>query len=398
LVGASTLAQSADPSSTRLLLTVDGGYGPLAGVRALHAAGYETWIAASEPRTYVERSRAAAGTVQVAPPSAGAERHAREVAETAERLSVAAVLPGTEASLGALTGRESLFPPDVTIAVTSPEVLRRATDKQLLGELARRVGLEAPQAITLIGGEEPELGELSLPAVVKPVRTVDRDGNGELRRREATLVRTTDELRAALEAMPGVRCLLQPHISGTLGAICGVAWNGELLCSMHQRSPRIWPPDRGISSYAITSPPDPSREEAVRQMIRAIGWSGVFGVQFLFAGERAYVIDFNPRLYGSLALATASGLNLPGIWAGLVLGRPAPPSDGYRVGIRYRAEEDDPRALLVAFRRGERRSALLGLIPRRHTVHAVFSLHDPSPSLVSLGKLGRARRSTGSER
>jgi carbamoylphosphate synthase large subunit len=397
-MGAPTLAESAGPSSRRLLLTVDKGYGPLAGVRALHAAGYETWVAVSEPRTYAERSRATAGTVQVAPPSAGAARHAQDLAEAAARLSVAAVLPGTEASLGALTGRESHFPRDVTIAVTPPEILGRATDKQLLGELAQRVGLEAPQAIPLIGGEETELGELSLPAVVKPVRTVDRDGNGSLRRREATLVRTTDELRSALAAMPGVRCLLQPHISGTLGAICGVAWNGELVCSMHQRSPRIWPPDRGISAYAISSPPDPSLQEAVAELVRTIGWSGVFSVQFLFTGERAYVIDFNPRLYGSLALAVASGLNLPGIWAGLVLERPVPTPDGYRIGIRYRAEEDDPRALLTAFRRGERRSALLGLIPRRHTVHSVFSLHDPSPSLVSLRKLGRARQAIGGER
>jgi predicted ATP-grasp superfamily ATP-dependent carboligase len=118
----------------------------------------------------------------------------------------------------------------------------------------------------------------------------------------------------------------------------------------------------------------------------------VFGVQFLICGGEAYVIDFNPRIYGSLALAIAAGSNLPAIWADLVLGRPvsAPP---YRIGVHYRAEEDDYRALAHAFRSGRRRDAVRGLLPRPRTVHAVFAARDPAPSIVTARKLfGHLRR------
>jgi hypothetical protein len=91
------------------------------------------------------------------------------------------------------------------------------------------------------------------------------------------------------------------------------------------------------------------------------------------------VIDLNPRIYGSTALAIKAGHNLPAIWTDLLLGRDPRPGP-YRAGVRYRVEEDDIRAILVT--RDWR-----GLIPRRDTVHGVFDRADPLPSLESLRKL-----------
>lgn len=104
-----------------------------------------------------------------------------------------------------------------------------------------------------------------------------------------------------------------------------------------------------------------------------------------------YLIDFNPRVYRSLGLATAAGLNLVGAWVELLLGH-SPDCAGYRVGVRWRDGIDDARALAVALLRGPRRSALAGLRPRRHTAHAVFSLHDPLPAFARLTAPVLARR------
>jgi len=132
----------------------------------------------------------------------------------------------------------------------------------------------------------------------------------------------------------------------------------------------------------------------IAALVRAIGWSGIFGVQFILAEGRAYAIDFNPRIYGSLALAIASGLNLPAIWVDLLLGREVNPG-AYRTGVRYRVEENDYRALLRTFRRGERAQALRGALPRRGTVHGVFAADDPMPLLATLEKGGRMLASRG---
>lgn len=366
----------------RVLLSGDEGTGTLAAVRGLHAAGYEVWLAVYRSDTYAARSRRCAGVLPVTNPS-DMEAHTRDLAAAAARVRAAAVLPGTEGSLRAVTGRERLFPEGVRVGTCAPEVLDRATDKLLLGQLARDAGLDAPPSFDL--SEELVPDELPLPAIVKPQRSVTDQGRA-LRWAWSVRVSSREQLRGLLEGSNGDHRLLQPYISGTLAAVCGVAWGGELVCAVHQASRRIWPPEQGISSYAVTVPANPSRQAGVAALVRAISWSGVFGVQFLIDERGSYVIDFNPRIYGSMGLAIAAGLNLPAIWADLLLDRPVEPCD-YRPGVHYRSEEDDYRALARQFRHGDRGEALQGLLPRRRTVHAVFALSDPKPLLTSLEKL-----------
>ena len=59
--------------------------------------------------------------------------------------------------------------------------------------------------------------------------------------------------------------------------------------------------------------------------------------------------------------------------------------DGYRVGARFRQEKGDPRAILAEIRRGQLRAAR-DLLPRRRTVHALFSIRDPRPGLSIVGE------------
>ena len=225
---------------------------------------------------------------------------------------------------------------------------------------------------------------------MKPVRTktftAEGVEHGRVRR-----VNDVEELRDVTAALPGARWLVQPFVEGRLSAIAGAAWEGELVCALHQVALRITPPDCGISAYAVTVPRDAELEAAVARLLAAIGWSGLFQLQFIRDRDGTdYLIDFNPRMYGSLALATAAGLNLPAIWLELLLGR-RPTVPEYEVGVRYRAEEKDARALVRALVSGRPGEALRGFIPRRRTAHAVFSLRDPLPLLTSIGKLRNVR-------
>ena len=197
-----------------------------------------------------------------------------------------------------------------------------------------------------------------------------------------------------LDGLPDGEGLLQPYISGKLHSVSGVCWEGDLVCAMHQVSIRLWPLRTGGSSYAETVPPNPELERGIGRLMRALGWSGLFQAQFVRTpGGEHYLIDLNPRTYGTLALAVAAGLNLPGIWLSLLLGR-RPYVDGYRVGVRFRNEEKDLLALTRMLRNGERLGALRGFVPRRDTTHAIFSLRDPVPLLTSVEKLpGQVRRS-----
>ena len=370
------------------VLITGGEYvGVLAAVRALRAARYEPWVAVSRPGVYAARSRAASGVIEV--PEAGEHPDAfvDALAAASERLSIAAVLPGNERALIALADRPGAFPPDTALGICSPETVALATDKIMLQPLASGAGLDVPPTVSLtrsaLDGNEHDV---EYPAVVKPVRSELRMPDGTLRHLTVRRVENEDELRLALDALPGASALVQPYLQGRLGAIGGVFWHGQMICTTSMLAERIWPPGCGTIAYAVSIPSDPEFERAIARLLTAIGWDGVFQLDWVDVDSRRYVIDLNPRIYTSLALGVSAGVNLPAIWADLLLGRSSavgPP----QVGVRYRHELDDPRALLSAFVNGDRRAAMRGLIPRRNTVHAIYSWRDPLPSVSSLTKL-----------
>jgi predicted ATP-grasp superfamily ATP-dependent carboligase len=142
-------------------------------------------------------------------------------------------------------------------------------------------------------------------------------------------------------------------------------------------------------THAVTVPLDRGLSARVAALLRAIGWNGLFQVDFIEHGGRSLLIDLNPRVYTSLAITAGAGVNLLAIWVDLLRGRHPGTVPEYTVGVGYRHDEDDGRALLAMLRRGPRKAGLLGLLPRRRTTHPIFSIRDPLPFLTSLGNLAR---------
>lgn len=356
----------------RVLVTAGEHWGVLAAVRALGAAGCDVTLVAPSSRVYAARSRHVDRVVLAPDPSDDPDAFTQAVAGAAEGR---VVLPGTEASLLALAERRGELPSSAVLGAPAVEIVRRATTKDALAELAAAAGLETPPTTIVHRGETPD--DLPLPAAVKPVRSVATPRR----------VDTRPELERALAELPGDAHVVQPWLDGPLAAVAGLAWEGRIVCCVHQEALRIWPPDAGISAYAVTVPRDPRLEGKVGALLGELGWSGIFQLQFLRTPAGDFPIDLNPRIYGSLALAISAGLDLPTLWVELLRGRsPAVPSS-YRVGVAYRSEENDLRALA---RRGPL-PLLRGLLPRRRTTHAVFSLGDPAPLAATLAKLAPQR-------
>jgi predicted ATP-grasp superfamily ATP-dependent carboligase len=350
----------------------------LAAVRALDRAGFETWVAVQSPTSLGARSRAAAGLVEVSDPRTAPDAFVSALADAAKRLDAAAVLPGTEAALLALAGRENAFPAATAIGVPPEAVVRRATDKAKLAPLTLRAGLDPPPTHVVSLEGPVATNKLSFPAIVKPLRS-ELLTHGRLERFDAKRVETPAELERALRVLPDEVGLVQACIEGPLISVNGVAFDGKVHGANQHVVHRVWPDHCGQAVYAETIPMVPERERAVAAFIKELGWSGIFNLQLIEGDGRNYVIDFNPRFYASMALAAAAGQNLPAIWTSLLLGLPFE-AHGYRAGVRFRDEKGDPRAIFRELRRGKL-GAARGLLPRRRTVHSLFSIRDPRPGL-----------------
>jgi predicted ATP-grasp superfamily ATP-dependent carboligase len=386
--GSSSAWKPVPTGSVTVLVSNGEQVGVLATVRALRAAGHEPWVAVSSPGGYAARSRAAAGVVEVPDPAHDQHDFALGLAEAAATISAAVVLPGTETALVALAEHADAFGDSVALGACAPDVVATGTDKRLLGRLAAAAGLGAPATFELSLGDDHG-HTLSFPVVVKPLRSELGVPGSSIRRLHVHHASTVAELEAALATYPAGRGLVQPYLAGRLVSIAGVAWEGELVGQVQSVAERIWPKRCGTMSYAETVPPDERLTASVRALVDAVGWQGLFQVDLIDTGDTPVLIDLNPRIYTSLAIATAAGVNLPAIWVDLLLGRTPTPVADYRSGVRYRHEETDARALLGLWRSGSRGAAARGLLPRRRTAHAVFSFRDPLPLLTTLGKLGR---------
>lgn len=363
----------------------------LAAVRALRAAGYAPWVTVHERGTYAARSRATAGVIELPTPWEDESGFVGSLVEAARDVGAAAILPGTEFAMATLARNADRIPADVVLGMGTPSALEEATDKGRLAIHARRAGLEVPPTAVIDLSTADDPLPFPFPVVAKPQRSEFHGEDGVVRHYGALHVTSADALRRAVASFPGGRGLVQPFLPGPMWSLAGVYWHGRMVAAIQARGDRIWPPLCGSISHGETVELDASLSEAVGRLLRSVCWDGLFQVD-LFGRPGGYLVtDLNPRIYTSLGHATHAGLNLPAIWVDLLLGRePAVPAS-YRLGVHYRHDEGDLRAVAHLLLRGPRGAGLRGLIPSGDTALAVFSPNDPAPLLTSLSRLARRR-------
>ena len=353
------------PRGGRLVIVsdhVDGrSRSAVAAVRALAAAGYRPVV-----------------TVTGTPSSAAASRHCAGLLRTP-----AVGTPGfSEAVDRLLDEGAALVAASDAVLVALHRPGAALVDKALLAKRAAAAGLSVPATREFFSAALAleEAADLDYPIVVKPaVKTAPT----EVARR----VDGPAELPAALEPLTGP-IIVQPFSPQPMRAVCGVIADDRLVAAVHQRYLRIWPPDCGTASAAVTTGPDRDLEERLPALLN--GHVGVFQVQLV--GDE--VIDINPRAYGSLPLAVAAGANLPAIACRIEREEPAPGIVRGRPGVRYRWLEGDMRRLLHDARAGVLTPGAVGraLLPRLGAAHSIESLWDPGPFLVRLAAVAKSRR------
>lgn len=354
------------------VLISDGGVGQarstLATVRSLALAGYSGVVTTSGRHSVAAASRHCVRSVPV--PSVSDPGYAPAIRAELERGSYLTFLAAGDAALLALGA-------DV----------ERLVDKSRLAVEAERVGLTVAPGRVFDSVEDLKSArsELDYPVVVKPAQP-----GGRVRR--VLSAAGIDRLKEGDGAM-----IVQPFITERLTAVGGVLYEGRLMAVAHQRYMRTWPADCGGACAAETIKPDLELEERLLQLLG--GFNGVFQAQF--AGD--YLLDLNPRVYGSLPLATRAGANLPGVYCDVVRGEAPPAPVRARPGVFFRWLEGDLRNVLGGIRSRElkTREALQLLKPHPGAAHGPESLKDPKPMVARLlyaAKSSRRRKNAGDPR
>jgi predicted ATP-grasp superfamily ATP-dependent carboligase len=369
--------------------------GGLAAMRCLHDAGYEVSASARARASAGLRSRAYSAHVVLPDIRLGMAAFVTRLEEFLASLPHDLLLPGTDQSLVAVSAHRERLGRLVELGLPSMPVVHRSLDKVALAREAERAGLATPEGRVCATVDEALAAarDFGFPVLVKGVRTIERRGDAVIRYPS----RLVADERAMREAQVEIgTCIVQRRVAGDVLSFGGVITDDGLIGAVLSRYRRTWPPTAGNVTCSETIVLPDGLLERVRALVAALGWRGLFELELIEVGGEIMAIDFNPRPYGSLTLAQASGAPLTALWCAYVLGQGVTPVRA-RPGVVYRWEDADVRNIFWQLREGNYRTAVSAMLPRRRTAHAYFRIRDPLPLVARAGELSlpRVRKAPG---
>jgi predicted ATP-grasp superfamily ATP-dependent carboligase len=376
----------------RVLVTNAEERSVIAACRCLHAAGHEVTAVSSSRLAAGHWSRACARRLRLPDPRDDAEGFAGGLEAELRARPYATLLAATDPALLAVARARERLEPLTRLGLPEPAAVERALDRTALLDAARAAGLQSPPTRVCADAREATeyASTLGYPVLLKSRHPVVHAGARVLQSPPARPAAGARELTAMLPRY-GTPCLVQAARPGPVWSFAGVAAGGRLLGFAASRYVRTWPPAAGSVAFSETVAVDEDLREATAALVRDIGWQGIFELELVGARDgRFAAIDFNPRPYGSMALASAAGAPLAALWVDWLTGGDPRPVTA-RPGVRYRWEDADLRNVLWHLRRGRPAEAARILRPRRGVVHPHFRLSDPGPLAARLLKVAADR-------
>ena len=325
-----------------LVLDADGRSG-LACVQSLGRAGIAVHAGVRSPGSLTERSRWCR-VVHAQPAPEPVDGGVRWLLELDRQFSFELVLPSSESALRWLAQLPEPHSLRARAALPSNEALEAALDKERTHEIACRLGLRVPASRLLRQGELPPPAEGPFPKVLKPVRSKLVVGS-RLMTLPVMVVRDAHERAEALASwLPFTSVQEQAWVPGR-GVGVGVLYNRGTMAwhFVHERLHEL-PLTGGASTWRRACGAETKLVEETRCLLDHLQWHGVAMVEWRRDPRgNANLMEINPRLWGSLPLSVAAGVDMPLGLLALARGAALSPAPAWRIGMTGRNLTEDLR-------------------------------------------------------
>ena len=292
-------------------------------------------------------------------------------------INVAMMLALMDADEPALRGLKYLLP--------NPDSLRIADNKELTGLHAEKIEIDYPRTLTRV--EPVDIGNagkrgISFPCVIK-FRGEDRRTHWRPEDRYR-IVQTPGELISNYQQMHDIEAypIVQEYIDGPgVGFFALYNDRHQLKAQFCHRRVREYPVSGGPSS-CCESIYDKRLVAIGRTLLESLDWKGLAMVEFKYdkRRNRFFLMEINPRYWGSLPLAVFSGVNFPVLHALSGIGREFPPVLEYRQGVRMRFIDKDVKSIISSSRKQKsivKRIRVLTQLIEPATYEGFLSRDDP---------------------
>jgi protein-tyrosine-phosphatase/predicted ATP-grasp superfamily ATP-dependent carboligase len=225
------------------------------------------------------------------------------------------IVASTEFSLQAFRTIPNEDPVRAKAVLPGNESLNTALDKQKTCELASRLGIDVPRTVLIESGSNLPTVE-QYPIVLKPVQSTLVTSES-VTTMAPVIAKNESERAAALEKwLPYVPVQQQEYIAGRGLGIEFLFNEGQRVWHFAHERIHEYPLTGGGSTYRRSVHADPTLLVQAQRLLVALRWHGVAMVEFKVGPDGSfYLMEINPRLWGSLALSIDAGVNFPlGLW------------------------------------------------------------------------------------
>lgn len=338
-------------------------------------------------------SRHASDSVRYPNPAESPGSFVREIAAIVGRLGIDTIIPASDLTTMLLASQPDLQQV-VRLACPAAGPYEALSDKAHLLDIARKVGVRAPETRVALGAAEIKEAARSFdyPLVLKPARSRCLL-NERVVSTSVVTVRTPDQLDATLARLPWldqIPYLVQRFVPGEGAGVFALhGADGPLAWFAHRRI-REKPPTGGVSVLSESMPVDSSMQSAALKLLSAVGWVGVAMVEFRIAPDGTpFLMEVNGRFWGSLQLAIDCGVDFPWLLYQLFQGIPIAPPGSYAIGKRLRWLLGDLDSLIIKLRSSQstnrQKVSAVGAFLRSfldpRCRQEVLRLSDPAPGL-----------------
>ncbi|NUQ19395.1 MAG: hypothetical protein HOQ09_00355 [Gemmatimonadaceae bacterium] len=386
---------------TRVLVT-DGESRPaLAVVRSLARAGFEPFVCAAMAPSLAGASRFTRAAAHVPDPLTAGPAFVDAVANLVRDWKIDVLQPVSEPAHIAILAAPDRFG-DVCIPSGGLDAFLALTDKTRVLAAATDLGFDVPRQLRVddlaaLRGVAPP----SFPVAIKPARTISGASLHKV-----AYARDPAQLERRVRALSphAFPVMVQERIAGYGCGVSLLRWGGELRATFLHRRIRENPPSGGASAVSESLPLDPALVERASALLAAFEWNGVAMVEFkVDAAGRPWLMEVNPRFWGSLQLAVDCGVDFPSLLVRSALGAAPAPSREYAVGRRLRHWWGDVDRTIAVLRHsrsdlalpedapGRVRTLIDFFTPHPRQRYEVWSARDPRPFLVETKSWFRQR-------
>jgi predicted ATP-grasp superfamily ATP-dependent carboligase len=347
------MSRHGEPGRVDVLLTQGWGKSAYNVVRSLGRQGLSVVVGTDKFSSMAVHSRYAASSFRHSFPIAQTPEFIAEVRQALTRYAPKVYLPLAEDTYIIAKYIEHLKVAGVTIPIAPFQTIRTLHKKDSLARLAESLGIPTPRTVSVRSEADIRhcLREFGAPVVLKRISSSGARGVFYLHNDDDIAALLDRQAKAGEESFSAF--VVQQYVAGAGFGVSVLFNEGQLRARFTHKRLREKTRTGGISTLRVGTTVA-ALEEHAQRLLECVRFHGVAMVEFRYDEQtgRCWLLEVNPRFWGSLALAIQSGVDFPYLLYRMATDGDVEPITTYRTGLVVRWLLGDVGAIIGRLGRG----------------------------------------------